>query len=535
MQPRNLRNLLEDTDPVLDKGCFMMAAGKAATEDGSVLVARSCDSVGDFAHQILTIPRKEHQAGELVKFKELAVELPQVKETYAYVGIMAQRDEEHLEANGGINEFQVSAGASSGGAMNKRAESKSHPVSTSLGDYRMTLVLERCRTAREGVKLIGELTEKYGGRTDNYIVADPREAWLYEEYRSHLWVAARVPDDCFVVEANTSRISEVDLKDSSKFLGCPDLVDFARNNGLYDGKTDEGFNVAEVYGSQTGKLLDDEPMPNFDRRRIWRAISLLSPSSKLDPEEPGGDYPLFVMPDKKLRPKDMLRVFTDHYEGTGYDEYGNNRTRYKATSLVPKASSEQMRGQGESLLHVDENGHYQLAPVWGKERIIGVPAAVTTWCAQLRSWMPNPIGGVLWAGLGEAAAGGHIPIYAGVTRLPETYAVADRIYDDRSAYWNFRSVSNLMNLFYTATAEEILPRWRDWEERLYAMQPIIEKNAMELYRNSPDQSIEYITAYSCEKASEALGTAKEMIARLHTIIAHYDTPLPTTSRRFTQR
>jgi dipeptidase len=520
--------------PFFDKGCFMMAVGKAATSDGSVMVARSCDALGDFAQKLLAVPRKEHGPGETLKFKSLGVEISQVRETYSYVSVMAVRDDLHLEANGGINEFQVSAGASSGGAINKRAERVSPSISTSLGDFRMTLVLERCKTAREGIKLIGELTERYGARTDNYIVADPNEVWLYEEYLSHLWVAAKLPDDCFVVEANTSRIGEVDLDDPSRFLSCSDLASFAAKNGLYDPKSGKPLNVAEAFGYQIGKMLDGVPTPNFDRRRIWRAISLLAPSKNLNPEEPRG-FPLFVKPDHKLTPKDLLSVFTDHYEGTEYDTYGMNKKKYRPMSLVPKNSCNPTKGQDLPELCVDENMQYQLAPVWGKERILGVPAAVTTWCAQLRSWLPNPIGGLLWTGLGEGATCGHIPIYAGITRTPEGYAIADSVYDDQSAYWNFRAVSNLVNLFYTATAGDVIPVWRAWESKLYELQPIIERNAMELYQKNPGQSIDYITTYSCDKAREALEIAKIMIAKLHTIIAHYDTPLPTSSRRFTQQ
>jgi dipeptidase len=519
--------------PVFDKGCFMMAVGKAASSDGSVMVARSCDALGDFAQKLLTVPRKEHGTGEMLKFRSLGIEVPQVKETYSYVSVMAVRDDLHLEANGGINEFQVSAGASSGGVINKRTQKVSRSLPTSLGDFRMTLVLERCKTAREGIRLIGELTEKYGARTDNYIIADPNEVWLYEEYLSHLWVAARVPDDCFVVEANTSRIGEVDLDDSGRFLSCSDLLNFAEKNGLYAPKSGP-FNVAETFSAQTSKMLDGVPAPHFDRRRIWRAISLLAPSTNLNPEEPRGHYPLFVKPDHKLAPKDLLSVFNDHYEGTEYDKYGSNKKNYRPTSLTPMASHDSTKSQEISQLYVDENMQYELAPVWGKERILGVPAAVTTWCAQLRSWLPNPIGGLLWTGLGEGATTGHIPMYAGSTRTPEAYTIADSLYDDRSAYWNFRAVTNLVNLFYTATAGEVIPVWRTWEAKLYELQPIIEKIAIELYQNDPDQSIEYITTYSCDRAKEALEIAKTMVTKLHTIIAHYDTPLPTTSRRFTQ-
>jgi dipeptidase len=532
----------------------MLAAGKAATADGSVMVARSCDALGDYAHQVRIAPRKEHFPGEVLRASSSShgarferagdIEVPQVSETYGYVSIMAVLENEVIsESMGGINEFQVCAGASSGGAINKRAQEVCPVMPTSLGDYRPTLVLERCETAREGVRLLGQLTEKYGARTDNYVVADPAEAWLYEEYRSRLWVAARVPDDCFVVEANSCRIGEVDLNDTKNFMGARNLVSFAIENGLYDPKRDAPFNAARVYSAQTGKTRHGIGIPEYDRRRIWRGISLLAPSTSLDPEELSWTYPLFIKPDQKLSPRHFLSLFTDHYEGTKYDHYGMTRHKYKPTTPRGGQSRRDVDSidlgklVAESRFHLNENLEYQLAPVWGLERIIGTAAAVNTWCAQLRSWMPNPIGGLLWTGLAEGATSPHIPFYSGITKIPDAYTIGEQkarpdieplsgsIYDERSAYWIFRVVSNLVNLFYTATSEEVIPVWRQWQEKLYSLQPMVEKTAVEIYGRNPDLSIEYVTEYSFEKAREALDTATAMTRRLHTIIAHYCAPL----------
>ena len=75
--------------------------------------------------------------------------------------------------SGGINEFQLSAGASTGGWVKPEVAKLTPWPDTVIGDYLMTLVLERCRTAREGIRWLGDMTEKYGARTDNYILADP--------------------------------------------------------------------------------------------------------------------------------------------------------------------------------------------------------------------------------------------------------------------------------------------------------------------------------------------------------------------------
>lgn len=96
------------------------------------------------------------------------------------------------------------------------------------------------------------------------------------------------------------------------------------------------------------------------------------------------------------------------------------------------------------------------------------------------------------------------------------------IYDERSAYWNFRVISNLVNLFYTATKDEVIPVWRAWEDELYRIQPFIEKVALELDKNDPKLAKEFLTFYSNSKALEALKITKNMITRLYTIISHYN-------------
>ena len=522
----------------------MMAAGKLATADGSVMVARSCDALGDYAQEVLAVPRKKHGTEEKLRFeKSKGVEVAQVSETYAYLGVMAVLEGEDIyTANGGINEFQVCAGASTGGMVSKKAERVCPTMPNSLGDYRMTLVLERCKTARDGIKLIGELTERYGARTDNYIVADPNEAWLYEEFRGNLWVAARVPDDCFVVEANTCRIGEINLSDSKNFIGSKDLQTFAEKNGLREHGSKESFNVAKTYSAQNEKIKQGIPVPEYDRRRIWRGISLLSPYTNLTAEDPAETYPLFVKPDRKLSPRDFLALFSDHYEATKYDAYGKNKEQYKPAVARGRADwwddPARKESTSESRFHLNENLQYQMSPVWGTERIIGTPAAVTTWCAQLRSGMPDAIGGLLWTGLGEGATTGHIPFYSGLSKTPKAYTIGSQkdkpmpsevlsgsMYDEKSAYWTFRHISNLVNLFYTATKEEVIPVWRRWEEELYKMQPQIEKTSLELFKENSSKAVEYITSYSNWRATEALEIAKTMISRLHTIIAHCNSPL----------
>jgi dipeptidase len=463
---------------------------------------------------VISVPRKTHDSHETIKFPS-GVVIPQVSETLAYIAIARYKKGESLElVAGGINEYQVSVGSSSGDHCIKEEVQKYSPrLPTAVGDYRTTVALQRAKTAREAVEIMGKLTDQFGARRDNYMIADPNEVWMWEEMQDRRWVAVKVPDDCFVVEANNRRITNVNMEDKENFMGSNDIISFTIEHGLYDPESGEKFSCAEVYSDNKLHMKYGMSMPKYNTRRIWGGIRLLAPSKNLDPE--ADQFPLFVKPDRKLTPKDLLMVLKDHYQGTKYDLYARNQDKYKY-----------------STTYLDENFQYQFSPSWNTERIIGTSRSITSWVAQLRDWMPNPIGGVLWGGIAAAWATAHIPWYVGITKTPEPYNIGTNEqngrseYDPNSAYWTYRTISTLVNLFYRMTIDDVLPFWERWEDKLYSVQPAIEKTALELYKTDKSLAIEYLTDYSCSKAIEAMKIAKNMIPKLITKITINDGGVP---------
>ena len=75
------------------------------------------------------------------------------------------------------------------------------------------LMLERGKTAREAIKMAGELLEEYGWIDDGEMltIADPNEVWVFEivgpgkDKIGAVWAAQRVPDDHISVGANGSQ------------------------------------------------------------------------------------------------------------------------------------------------------------------------------------------------------------------------------------------------------------------------------------------------------------------------------------------
>jgi dipeptidase len=500
----------------------MLAAGKKATVDGSVLVGRNCDAVATMASQLISVPAKEHPQPSTVQIPSTipgksGIELPQVARTYAYSAIVANRAAWGIPmALGGINEFQVSAGASTGALVNDKVEKISPWPETVVGDFMMTLVLERCKTAREGVELVGYLSETYGARGDIYILADPQEAWLIEQYQGFHWAAARIPDDSFVVMANAFRLGEIDPDDKQNYLCAPDLISFAAEHGLWN-PADGPFHASRAYGTH------DMPAPrNYpsgytgstlrshgNQLRVWGGIQTLKPSAKLDPMDPRKDYALFWQPDRKLLPADILTVLKSYYRDSEFDEYHQQDAQFR--------------------FNVEEkSGHYRYAPVWGKARLIGTANTVTSWVTQSRSWLPDVVGGVLWAGLAAAATSPHIPVYACTTRIPAVYQKGEWLeknrYEVDSAYWLFENIGNLTNLFYQGLHEIVEQTWEDFEARAQTKQQVIEQAVLGMLETDPEQVKSLLSDFSYQHALEAYDAGLQLLTEIYTRLALLNTP-----------
>ncbi len=91
----------------------------------------------------------------------------------------------------------------------------------------VTVVLPYVKTAREGVKRLGQIIEKYGTCESNGILfADQEEVWYLETGSGHHFVAQRIPDDCYAVVANQLAIQEIDFNDPANFIFSTGIQEF---------------------------------------------------------------------------------------------------------------------------------------------------------------------------------------------------------------------------------------------------------------------------------------------------------------------
>ena len=460
------------------RGCTMILAAKQATADGSVLMSYSNDWDGKGASHVVVVPRTQHKPGETCKLINGA-EIPQTEVTFGYVGNELLWTD-HSTFENGINENQVAVCFGTAVDINPKAKEadpllrENEKSAGLLVPWR--LVLERARTAREGVDLVEKLFNQYGLREDgSFAIADPNEIWLFQIGGGHHWAAMRVPDDCYVIHDNTFRMGEVNCGDGTNCRCSPGLVQFSIEKGLYDPASGP-FNFKKSWG----RIYTKNPPAD---RRIWRVQSLLTPGSSLSPDTPYFDFPLALRPEQKITREKLMSIMRDHYEGS----------------------------------KLDLTDDYKIGnPHQTTERTLCVTRTQYTVVTQLRSWLPGEIGGVFWLAMANPDVSTFIPWYQGVTETPPVFRSGSGRSDQESAYWAFKRIGVLVNAFYGTLIDQVRSTWKALENDEFAQQDAIEKTALELFRKDISLAKGFLTAYSNSLALRAYQTAQTMIRDLET-------------------
>ncbi len=137
------------------------------------------------------------------------------------------------------------------------------------------------------------------------------------------------------------------------------------------------------------------------------------------------------------------------------------------------------------------------------ERAIATQQTGFSFVAQMRNWLPNPVGGILWFGVDDAASSVYMPMYCGMTRVPHSLEVGNGdmlTYSPTSAFWIFNTVSNRAYCRYDKMIVDIKKVQAELENKFAELVPAIDKAASFLYDSNPALAREFITDFSNEQA-----------------------------------
>ena len=361
------------------------------------------------------------------------------------------------------------------------------------------LGMERAKTARDAIRIMGSLAEKYGygfhDAGEMLAVSDPKEIWIFEIMPvgplwtpksgtpGAIWCAQRVPDDHVSVCPNESRIGEIDLDNPDYFMASSNVVSFAADHGYYDPDNGKPFSWKKAYSpSDTSASLS-----KGSRARMWRFFDLMAPSRQFSPDTPNMDFPFSVKPDKKISVQDVMNLTRDKYQGTPYDP------------------GDGLRGGPFG------NPNYHPRPVtiddlrYNTPRTIGVNRAEYTTLTQCRGWLPNPIGGLLWLSFGAQDTACYMPIYIGTTAIPSSFQIGDHWELNReSARWAFDYTDFHTLVAYSQAIQDVKAAQEKWESRTVERIPGIDTIALDIYKKDPVKAIEFLTDFSNSHADNVV-------------------------------
>jgi dipeptidase len=417
-------------------------------------------------------------------------------DTGKYLGKIKQVEKTY-NVIGNMNEFQLVIGETTFGG---REELKNNKGILDYGSL-IYITLQRAKNAREAIKIMTELVEEYGyySEGESFSIVDPNEAWILEMIgkgegvKGAVWVAQRIPDGCISSHANQARITKINFKDKDNFLYAEDVIKFAREKGYFNGN-DEDFSFSDVYNPL------DFGGVRYCEARVWsvfrrvnksmeKYISYINYKSK-------ERMPLYIKPDKKLSTIDVIELMRDHYEGTELD---------MTVGIGAGLYCSPYRNRPLEWKYGDTTYFH--------ERPISTQQTGFSFVAQLRSYLPNEVGGVLWFGVDDTYMTVYVPFYPCHNKVPEVFSehtASLSKFSWNSAFWVFNVVSNFVYPRYSAMINDVKIYQNKLEGQFLNDQQEVEKHALELFKVSKLSAVEYLINYSNSLAQYTVDEWKKL-------------------------
>ena len=467
--------------------CTNLLVGKSASIDGSTMITYSADSYtlyGELYHW----PAKQYAKGEMLEVYDW--------DTGKYLGKIKQAPETY-NVVGNMNEHQLAIAETTFGGR----EELVNPDGVIDYGSLIYITLQRAKTAKEAVKVMTDLVAEYGycSGGESFSIADPEEIWVLEMIgkgkgrKGAVWVAMRIPDNCISAHANQARIQQFPLKDPANCIYSKDVISFARTKGYFKGK-DQDFSFAKTYNPL------DFGGQRYCEARVWSFFNRYNKDmahfvsyAKGETKEP---MPLYIKPDRKLSLADLKDMMRDHYEGTLLD------WRYDIGA-----------GPFESP--------YRWAPLewevdsvkYCNERPIATQQTGFTFVAQMRSWLPNAVGGILWFGTDDAAHTVFTPMYSSINSIPECFRVGNGdlyTFSWTSSFWIHNWVANMVYNKYNYMHEDVKQAQQELEYKFTFDQSKTEQTALDIYNQSKEECVAFLTKYSSDQAQYAFERWKKL-------------------------
>ncbi len=501
--------------------CTNYLITKGASTDGSTMISYAADShvlYGELYHW----PAATYPIGTMLDVYEW--------DTGKYMGQIAQALQTY-NVVGNMNENQVAIGETTYGGREELAAQPGAIVDYGSLIY---ITLQRATSARHAIKIMADLVSEYGYASsgESFSIADKNEVWILEMIgkgegeKGAVWVALRIPDGYVSGHANQARITtfpqtlkknaissnEMDkINDANiECVYAADVISFARNKGWYTGD-DKDFSFSDTYAPVNfggARFCEIRVWSMFNKvaggmDKYWDYVKGdIAHHEKFDDGRANPNHyatnrmPLWIKPEKKVSPRDMMNFMRDHLENTELDMSqdigaGPFGLPYRWRPLTWKVDG------------VD----------YCNERATATQQTGFSFVTQSRSWLPDAIGGINWWGVDDASGSIYMPMYASMTKIPVNFEVGNGSmmeWSETSGFWIFNQVQNFVYTRYNVMHPEVEKIQDELENGFIDMTPAVDAGALALIDKDKEAAIAYLTNYSCGVGADVFNIWKDL-------------------------
>jgi dipeptidase len=449
---------------------YCIYVGKNLTNNGNVFIGGYGDEPS--SHWLEVVPEREYPANatitvgvtENADFPGHLTQIPQVERTAKYIGVNYSyyKGVPAPLINGGLNQHHVAVrdvwSPSRKELQDMTPKNQTGPNYSDLA----RIVLERATSARHAVEIVGELIAKHGYSTyggNSHLFADCNEGWIVIEFAGGqgLWVAERLGSDDIRV-SRPGYIGEIplDFQESPNYLGSPNLIEFATQQGWFNTSEGKPFNVNLIYG---------------DGQMQWEGVAWMHNE-------------LTKRAKNKITLKDMMWAVR-----------------------TPKLTGD-MAGYGQ-IVELKNNIHPEMGLLWHTQTASATAPFVPFHLGATD--VPPEYKKHRYLTAGESAL-----FMNPETDIPEQRStVAQTIESTRSAFAVFKRLFYLTMQHHEKFLPEVTEAIEAFENKLISQMHVVEKTANALYNaGETDLARQYLTYFSNTEAMNALNLTEALSASI---------------------
>ncbi|MBQ9499054.1 MAG: C69 family dipeptidase, partial [Bacteroidaceae bacterium] len=188
-----------------------------------------------------------------------------------------------------------------------------------------------------------------------------------------------------------------------------------------------------------------------------------------------------------LSVRDIMNDMRDHYEGTPLDMTADMSAGPWSSPYRPMPMNWEVDGKQ-----------------YFRERAIGTPQSGFTLVSHLRGWLPDDVGGVMYFNCDDTNMVAYVPIYCGITEVPEAFRRENNQsneFSEHSAFWVNNVVANMIYPRYSVMIGDLREAQQELEDFYAADQEQVLKDIEGLTKR---EKVAYLTSKSAAYTAQMM-------------------------------